>query len=187
MWGLNEPRHGEDLGVLVWNMQYPTTCSEQNCQPEVTAPHSLLSRTAPHGWGSPSPRSLLCNASKGSHQADGMGKHFALRHQRENLLPGSHDPFPGERGEQTWLESEGTGRMGGHRDAGKKEVQTELYPFRSLLALHWPMSPKWSLISYRVCASLLIFAIKITESRRKLIAKNCLSWRAKSRGFPITG
>lgn len=87
MWGLNEPRHGEDLGVLVWNMQYPTTCSEQNCQPEVTAPHSLLSRTAPHGWGSPSPRSLLCNASKGSHQADGMGKHFALKGKISCLVP----------------------------------------------------------------------------------------------------
>ena len=91
-------------------MQYPTTCSEQNCQPEVTVPHSLLSRTAPCGWGSPSPRSLLCYASKGSHKADGMGKHFALRHQRENLLPGSHDLFPGAKeGKPGWSLKEQAG------------------------------------------------------------------------------
>ena len=141
-------------------------CSRHNCQPEVAAPHSLLSRAAPCSWVSPSPRSLLCYACKGSCKV--LGKHIPLRHQRENLLPGPHDRFSGKRGGQTWLESDGTAWMGGHWDAGKKKVQTKSYPFRSLLALHWPVSPEYSLIPSRAYGSPLIFAIKISEFRRKV-------------------
>lgn len=107
------------LGVLFGNMWNFAAWSEYNCHHEVTAPPCLLPRMAPRSRASLSPRSRFYQAPA---RCRSRCKHIPLRRQSNSLLRGPRGPFPGKGG-QTWLESDGTARMGGPWDAEGKQFK----------------------------------------------------------------